>query len=255
VLYAEGENWLKANNGKRFSTPSGKIELFTEAMDKRLAELGHASLPKFYTSTENIGRHETLEYGKPVVNRLSAWAAGGQTVGKADFGEKPARKTVRNFPFQLITGNPNALHTNPHTHWAWHNDQATGERYVMIHPDVAKHIKISNGEFVKVETLRGSIEGPALVWDGIQPNTVFVPRTFGDKQVARKDVARGVWDPTDILTLDIIDNLSGDDARNTVACKISSQPGKYSYTITNPLEEAAKPKTSGGTEASEGAKQ
>lgn len=238
VMYLDHPKWRDIFGGKRFLTKSGKVEIYTKELEKRLQESGHSPIPVFYTSPENMNNLPTLEYLDefikcPTVSNTE----GGNLVHKVKIGEPPSDDLRKKYPFQLTTGRPNALHFHSITHWAWHLVQSSGDRYVQIHPLLAKQIRVEDGDIAKVETARGSIEGPVLVWDGIEPNTIFIPHTFGPKQFARKDVDRKVWEPVNVLTAPFYDTLSGQVSYKAQLCSISSQPGKTIYAIGHPLEE------------------
>jgi anaerobic selenocysteine-containing dehydrogenase len=238
VMYLDKPEWRDIFGGKRFLTESGKVEIFTPELQKRLSESGHSAISDFYTSPENMNGLPTLKYldqfvKSPTVSNTQ----GGNLVHKVEIGVEPDHEIRKKFPFQLTTGRPNALHFHSITHWAWHLTQSSGDRYVQIHPKLAKQIRVESGEIVKVETSRGSIEGPALVWDGIEPNTIFIPHTFGPMQVARKDVDRNIWESVNNLTATFYDTLSGQVGYKSQLCSIMSQPGKTIYDIGHPLEE------------------
>lgn len=238
VMYLDHPKWKDIWGGKRFLTPSGKVEIFTPQLQKRLEGTGHSAIPEFYTSPENMDGLPTLEYLDEFVKSPTvANSSGGNLVHKVKIGVPPKDDIRKNYPFQLITGRPNALHFHSITHWAWHLVQASGERYVQMHPELAKQMGIKSGDMVKVETPRGSLEGPALVLDAIQPNTIFIPHTFGPKQLARKDVGRTVWRSVNRLTTGFYDTLSGQVAYKSQLCKISSLPGRSIYKIGHPLQE------------------
>jgi anaerobic selenocysteine-containing dehydrogenase len=239
VMYLDKPEWKDIFGGKRFLTPSGKVEIFTPDLQKRLEVTGHSAIPDFYTSPETMDGLPTLEYTEEFVKSPTVSnTEGGNLVHKVKIGVKPKDDLRKKYPFQLITGRPNALHFHTITQWAWHLAQASGDRYVQIHPDLAKQMNVASGDFVKVETPRGAIEGPALVWDGIQPNTIFIPITFGPKQVVRKEVDREVWDSVNTLTTGAYyDPLSGQVEYKAQLCNISSLPGKRIYKVGHPLEE------------------
>src|SRR5262249_58555173 len=69
TLYLDHPSWYEAaaaldpaNKGKRFLTPSGKVEVWTADLNRRLAVAGHAALPVFYTHPEVTGTNPTLAY-------------------------------------------------------------------------------------------------------------------------------------------------------------------------------------------------
>ncbi len=62
TLYLDHPSWYAAaealdpkNKGKRFLTPSGKVEIFTPELEESLATAGHRALPIFYTHPEVTG--------------------------------------------------------------------------------------------------------------------------------------------------------------------------------------------------------
>ena len=69
TLYLEHPSWQAAaeslgHKGKRFLTPSGKVEIVTPELQAKLAPAGHAALPPFYAHPEVTGglpsvRHST----------------------------------------------------------------------------------------------------------------------------------------------------------------------------------------------------
>src|SRR5262249_23636735 len=74
TLYLDHPSWYKAaealnpgNKGKRFLTPSGKVEIYTPDLDKKLATAGHSALPLFYTHPEVTGKNPTIEYSTELV--------------------------------------------------------------------------------------------------------------------------------------------------------------------------------------------
>ena len=58
----------RGQKGKRFLTPSGKVEIDTPELEQKLAAAGHRALPVFYTHPEVTGRNPTIEYSAELVN-------------------------------------------------------------------------------------------------------------------------------------------------------------------------------------------
>src|SRR5262249_7657713 len=58
--YEAAESLSPANRGKRFLTPSGKIEIVTPELEAQLAKVGRAALPEFFTHPEVTGPHPVL---------------------------------------------------------------------------------------------------------------------------------------------------------------------------------------------------
>jgi anaerobic selenocysteine-containing dehydrogenase len=96
-----------------------------------------------------------------------------------------------------------------------------GIRLIQIHPSAAKTAKISDGDEVIVESPRGSIRGTALLWEGIRPDTIFVPNTFGPMQKVANEVGTPLYESANTLTDDrYYDNLSGQQAYKCFACRV-----------------------------------
>src|SRR5262249_22609941 len=75
TLYLDHPSWYeaaealdRANKGKRFLTPSGKVEIYTADLDKKLRAAGHAALPIFYTHPEVTGKNPTIEYAAALID-------------------------------------------------------------------------------------------------------------------------------------------------------------------------------------------
>ena len=82
TLYLDHPSWYQAaeaihpsNRGKRFLTPSGKIEIHTEEIQDKLARTGHQSLPIYYTHPHVTGDHPTITHeSRLVVNPVNPQA-------------------------------------------------------------------------------------------------------------------------------------------------------------------------------------
>ncbi|MEI2583953.1 molybdopterin-containing oxidoreductase family protein, partial [Scytonema sp. PRP1] len=179
TLYLEHPSWYSAaqalnpqNKGKRFLTPSGKVEIYTPEMQKQLAIAGHPALPIFYTHPEVTGQHPTIEYTEQLVKNPVNPQAFTQKVklGKVSSGE-----VHREYPLMGMTGRSSVVHFHSVTHWTYTGKQMNGVRLVQIHPKVAQAAGINNGDEIIVESPRGSIKGTALIWEGIREDTIFVP--------------------------------------------------------------------------------
>ena len=145
----------------------------------------------------------------------------GNVVHKVELGVKPDAALREKYPIQMTTGRPSVAHFHTITHWAWSLVQITGERYVQMHPKLAGKIGVESGETVRVETPRDAIEAVALVWDGIQQDTVFIPISFGDKQQVHREVGRRTWSTVNKLTAHYYDNLSGQNEYKCQLCRIT----------------------------------
>lgn len=238
VMYLDKPEW-KDIWGKRFLTESGKIEIFTEKLEKSLNAIGRKALPEFYTSVENPWGLPTISMQKELIKSPTiATSAAGNFVHKVNLGVQSDSNLKMQYPQQLITGRPSAVIFHSISHWAWLPTQISADRYIQISKKLAGQIKVQSGDLVKVETLRGEIIAPVLVWDGIEANTVFIPMSYGNKQVVHKEVGRYTWDSVNILTGgEEYDNLSGQHEYKSFMCRITTIPGKKIHDLMKPKED------------------
>jgi anaerobic selenocysteine-containing dehydrogenase len=225
TLYLDHASWYNAaqalnpqNKGKRFLTPSGKVEIYTPEIQKQLAIAGHAALPIFYTHPEVTGQHPTIEYTTQLVKNPVNPQAFTQKVklGKVSSGE-----VHREYPLMGMTGRSSVVHFHSVTHWTYTGKQMNGVRLVQIHPKVAQAAGINNGDEIIVESPRGSITGTALIWEGIREDTIFVPNWFGQEQKMAEELRTPYYKAANQLIDDqYYDNLSGQLAFKCFACRV-----------------------------------
>jgi len=136
IFYAKREFRKYLKEG--FNTPSGKVEVFCE----RLKEYGYEALPAYH---------------EPAESPLST------------------PDTYSQYPLILITG----ARINPFYHTMLRNipvlRRHMPEPLIEIHPDTAAPLGIADGDWVKVESLRGSIRIKAVLSPDIHPNVVSIP--------------------------------------------------------------------------------
>lgn len=225
TLYLDHPSWYEAaesldpgNRGKRFLTPSGKVEITTPELEKKLAATGHGALPVFYTHPEVTGRNPTLAYGRGfVTNPLNPQAV----THPVRLGVPGDDAVHRDFPLMGMTGRPSVVHFAEVTHWTPTGKQLNGIRFVQIHPDTARRAGIRDGDDVRVESPRGSVTGTALLWEGIRADTVFVPNTFGPAQQTGDLFDDPRYEAANTLPDDrYYDNLSGQQAFKCFACRV-----------------------------------
>ncbi|MGQ0839450.1 molybdopterin-containing oxidoreductase family protein [Actinokineospora sp.] len=224
TLYLDHPSWYAATKslgaeGKRFLTPSGKVELFTADLDRRLAGAGHRALPSYFTHPEVTGDNPTIAYGDEfVTNPINPQA----TTHPVQLGvPRPGDDPHREFPLMGMTGRPSVAHFATITHWTPTGKQLTGIRLVQIHPDTAARYGIADLDPIVVESPRGSIAGTASLWADIRRDTIFVPNTFGPMQQLGDQFGDPRYAPANTLVDDrYYDNLSGQQAYKCFACRV-----------------------------------
>jgi formate dehydrogenase (coenzyme F420) alpha subunit len=125
-----------------FNTPSRKVEIYSETFNK----LGYNPLPVFKEPAES-------------------------PISTPEVAEK----------FPLIGGTGLKLGIFTHSQYRrveWLNE-IVPESYVEIHPQTAAELHIKDGERVKIESKRGSIEVPAKITEATDPRVVFITYGWG----------------------------------------------------------------------------
>ncbi|MEV0238272.1 molybdopterin-dependent oxidoreductase [Nonomuraea sp. NPDC050786] len=225
TLYLDHPSWYEAalsldssNRGKRFLTPSGKIEITTPDLERRLTPSGHSALPVFYTHPEVTGAHPTIAYeDRYIANPINPQAL----TQPVRLGVPGSDAVHQQFPLMGMTGRPSVVHFASVTHWTPTGEQLNGIRLVQIHPTTAKKLGISDGDEVVVESPRGQVSGTALIDAGIRQDTVYVPNTFGPAQRVGDVYGDPRYEPANTLIDDrLYDNLSGQQAYKCFACRV-----------------------------------
>jgi anaerobic selenocysteine-containing dehydrogenase len=223
TLYLDHPSWYAAagalgHKGKRFLTPSGKVEVFTPELERKLSAAGHAALPVFYTHPEVTGRHPTLAYSPElVVNPVNPQAV----TPNVKLGVAAEDRVHREYPLMGMTGRPSVVHFAGVTQWTYTGKRMNGVRFVQIHPKTAARAGIRDGDAVVVESPRGRVRATALLWEGIREDTIFVPTTFGPVQKVGEEFGLPAYESENTLTDDrYFDNLSGQQAYKCFACRV-----------------------------------
>lgn len=163
---------------KRFMTKSGKIELWTEALEERFSRYGLRAIPKFYTDPEiSKTGDSTISYNK---NRLiaSPFQKAKTYTYKVTL---VTQKERTGFPYYLITGRPSEAIMGHISHWIKILNDVSPDQVCLIHPDAAKASGIRDGQRVYVRSPHGSTRARAVVTSGIRKDTLFIPYSYGEK--------------------------------------------------------------------------
>lgn len=224
TLYLDHPSWYEAaeainpaNKGKRFPTPSGKIEIFTPDLETKLSKAGHSALPGFYTHPEVKGGNRTIEYTSEYVpNPVNPQAL----TLKVHLGSQQS-DSLPDYPLMGMIGRASVVHFAGITQWTYTGKQMNGVRLIQIHPSAAMKAGIQNGDAIIVESPRGTIGGTALLWQNIRQDTIFVPNSFGYEQRVAEELGVPSYEPANVLVDDrYYDNLSGQQAYKCFACRI-----------------------------------
>ncbi len=224
TLYLDHPGWYEAAQslggkpGQRFLTKSGKIEIYTPQLEKLLAVAGHNALPGYYTHPEVTGAQPTIDIKNDYVQNPIHPST---PTPKFELGVSGTNNPE--FPLMGTSGRPSVVHFAGVTHHTPTGKRLNGIRFIQVHPKTAEAAGIVDGQDVIVESPRGSIRGTALFWEGIRPDTIFVPNGFGPSQVVGPETGAPLYEkPTNELLDDrFFDNLSGQQAYKCFACRIT----------------------------------
>lgn len=221
TLYLDHPSWTSVaealgHPGKRFLTPSGKVEIYTPELEAKLTPVGHHALPPFYSHPEATGDLPSVRHLNELVdNPINP----GSLTPKAVIPTTVPRPA--GFPLVGMIGRPSVVHFATITQWTPTGKQLNGIRLVQLHPQTAAAAGIVNGDLIRVESPRGTVSATALLFDGIRPDTIFVPNLFGPNQTLGEEIGLPLYEPANTLVDDrYFDNLSGQQAYKCFACRV-----------------------------------
>ena len=184
--YLKGEQVYYKYKEKGFSTPTGKVELYSTVLEK----WGHDPLPKYTEIPESpVSRPDLLE----------------------------------DYPYILNAGlrTPTFFHSaNRNIPWL---REIRPDPIVEIHPDTAKKHGIEEGEWVYITSPRGRAKERAKLNDGIDPQVIVAEHGWWFPEV--KDPGHG-WDTANINILtdnshESMDPVMGATNLRVLLCNIS----------------------------------
>jgi anaerobic selenocysteine-containing dehydrogenase/Fe-S-cluster-containing dehydrogenase component len=175
--------------GKRFPTPSGRLEFWTAKLEDRFNRIGLSALPEFYSEQEQLIDLPHLELllgddEEGVISPFQSKPTGASPARIVDPGKEGigAKLKGQGFNMELVTGRPPAPHFHSWTHYLWQAQEMWPDLYAQIHPDTADDLGIKDGQRLRIETPQGKMEALAWLTPGIRKTSVFVPIGWGERQ-------------------------------------------------------------------------
>ncbi|MBI2320579.1 MAG: molybdopterin-dependent oxidoreductase, partial [Chloroflexi bacterium] len=182
TMFIEGQPFPGDPQGRRFPTPSGKIELWTPELEAGFRQYGLSALPEFYTEREQLVDLPYLEYLATDADEGVPAPFWGNTVHTRPVRIVNAAYPRGDFDTELITGRAAAAHFHSWTHWLWQASEMEPDMVCHIHPQKAAALGIQTGDRVVIASARGSIEAIARVDPGIRPSAIYVPLGWDERQ-------------------------------------------------------------------------
>ncbi len=192
---------------RNFSTPSGKFEFFSLAMEHDLEELSKRS-------QKDRGH---------ILGELKIEARGDKVF--LPHFEKPRwAGEEKEYPFHLINyklmtmaegrgANQPYLQEiiGPHLYEKW-------DSWVEINPETAKRLGVEDGDLIWVESKAGKLKARARLFPGTSPTCIHIPYGQGHQAYGRWAKGRGI-NPNDLLTREY-DHLGGFVAYSSTRVKV-----------------------------------
>ncbi|MFQ6021876.1 MAG: molybdopterin-dependent oxidoreductase [Acidiferrobacterales bacterium] len=191
TLFQEGSTFPGDPRGRCVPTPTGKFEIWTEALEERFRPYGLSPLPQFYTDPDQLVDLPHLEYlASDEEEGVPSPIWNGQAFTRPVRIVSTPQTRNPEYDTELISGRPPAPHFHSWTHWFWQANEMWPEQFVMIHPDKADQLGIRDRDRVIIENQHGAISAVAWVHPGIRKSTIFVPIGWDERQ--RGDPAASV---------------------------------------------------------------
>ncbi len=189
MQYIRGEVNYEKYREKGFSTPTGKVELYST----KLEEWGYDPLPKYHEPHES-------------------------PVSKPEMTDE--------YPFILVTGarSPGFFHTE-NRQSPWLREQHP-EPFIEIHPDTAAKLDIRNDDWVVIESPRGKVRQKAKLFEGIHPQVVGAQHAWWYPEKKKNNHG---WSDSNINILtdnsyESCDPAMGATSVRTLLCNIRREP-------------------------------
>ena len=163
----------------RYSTPSGKLEFYTEELEAKFKSMGLSAYPEFYSEAEQLVDMPHIDYDESP--RVSSFFSKETLVYGGEIVDSEIKKQSE-FDTELVTGRPPAAHFHSWTHYFWQAQEMWPELYCQIHPDKADSLNIKDGDGVVIKTGNGEIKARAWIHRGIRPTSIFIPIGWDEQQ-------------------------------------------------------------------------
>jgi anaerobic selenocysteine-containing dehydrogenase/Fe-S-cluster-containing dehydrogenase component len=181
TLYLEGSAYPGDPQGRRIPTPSGKLEIWTEALEAKFRELGMTALPEFYSEPEQLIPLPHLRQENPDVGRTPSPFWNKSCYAARVKITDPEQALASEGDLELITACPPVPHFHSWCNFFWQAWEMWPDLFAHIHTDKARSLGIKTGDRVVVENSRGRIEAVAWVHPGIRKSAVYVPIGWGER--------------------------------------------------------------------------
>lgn len=214
TLYLEGSTAFGCEPGKRFPTPSGKLEFWTPTIEAKFQSLGLSSLPYFYTEAEASSGHSRV-VSDECPAELSPFFH-QPTLADSVSLQASTEHDGAEWDTQLVTGRPTASHFHSWTHYFWQAQEMWPDLYCQIHPDKATPQGIRDGDSMIIESPQGRLEARAWVTSGIHPDVIFIPIGWDTRQPFHP------WGSVNDLTSGTLDPVSHQSNLKLHRCRVRS---------------------------------